>query len=334
MAPKRKRTQADSLDDESLTPKRSSRRATREPGLGNASASPPTRSSGTRGTKAADIASEDGRPLKVTDEHVSGLGDLNPGQIIPSTEMNEVESGATEPKSETDANDGFGDEDDPAFLEALMTSADSTERTFGSSAPPSPARHPAAVSPAPQLPDILMVTRSVVLQMWAIAVCMREGYSRGTAISFAKVIATIMAKTRAKTLGLAERDAPQEEKYKKAMAMHQARQLAGGTVELYPAFGMEIVAAENRDGEVRGIIADEKSASTVDSKHAETFLKSQLGSRFDEVGDLMRRITEKHGREEIGQAAYGIYERLRPPFTGFGEKSPWNLDEVKRMASG
>jgi hypothetical protein len=169
--------------------------------------------------------------------------------------------------------------------------------------------------------------------MWATAVMIREGYSRGTAISFAKVIASNFAKTRAGNLGLAPKDNEQDRKYKRAMQLHNAKRLAN-SVEYYPAFGTEVLAGEASSGELRGILADETSASSVDSKNAESFLKSQLGARFDEVEGLMKKIAEEYTRDELEAKAYSIYEKLRPAFTQFGAKSPWDLDEVRRMAEG
>ncbi|KAI9009038.1 hypothetical protein DFJ74DRAFT_646010 [Hyaloraphidium curvatum] len=233
-----------------------------------------------------------------------------------------------------DADDEFADdfadvqEDDPAFLAALVASADAAEATF-SSPPASPAK-PAASSK----PDVIMVTRSAVLQMWAAAVCRLEGYSRGTAASFAKVLAHEFAQTRKQTLGMAPKDSPQEAKWKQAAKKRSAQALAGQfPVEAFPAFGTEVLAAENAEGEVRGIIADETSASTVDAKGAERFLRGQFGARFDEVERLMDAIAKKKGtRDDIGSKAYRVYEDLRPPFTAFGAKSPWDLDMVRKMA--
>lgn len=253
---------------------------------------------------------------------VPTLGQGDTDAVSLKISQNTPEPSPAQPAME-DEFDEYGD--DASFLNELISVADNAQTAFSSSsAPASPVLK--------KQPDILMVTRSVVLQMFAIAVCTREGYSHGTSVSFAKVLASEFAKTRAKTLGLAERDSVQDEKYKKAMRLHNARKVAGSSVELYPAFGTEVLAGENQAGEVRGILADENSATTVDSKSAETYLKSQLGQRYEEIQGLMNKIAAKHGRDEIGKVAYSLYERMRPPFTSFGAKSPWDLDEVRRMA--
>ncbi|KAJ3340611.1 hypothetical protein HDU93_006726, partial [Gonapodya sp. JEL0774] len=163
-----------------------------------------------------------------------------------------------------------GEEEDDAFWQQAAKVADDIEKEhkFGE----------------PILGEVILLTLSHYKQV----VCVREGYSRGTALSIAKAIASDYSQTKGKSLGIISNN-PTSKEAAFEQKKYQDAVIVSANALQYPAFGSAVWCIETRDG-LRAF--DIPKAMSLDSRGVERYLDSAFGKRKDETEQVLRELAE------------------------------------------
>ncbi len=165
----------------------------------------------------------------------------------------------------------------------------------------------------------IQINRAPVLTIWATIVAERLGYDRDAALTFGKAVAGLTAQTKARRLGIVK---PAAEGAKKS----------GLGEEFWVEICGRAVPAKHTSEGVRAVVKDKPiSAETV-----HRYLEQKFGDDLGPVEDAMRMLATSFVPTELGEVAYGLYERFRPVIPsgvqGWGAKGTLDLDLIRSLA--
>jgi hypothetical protein len=137
-----------------------------------------------------------------------------------------------------------------------------------------------------------------------------------------RYIASTFANTKAKSLGLKEKESEQDRKYREFQTRQQVSMLEG---EFLPSFGQEIPCVMIGASESYRAIVDGKP---IDPTQVEKSLGDAFGIYFPQVEQKLVALADKFDKDSISEQAFKVYEKIRPPWNGWGAKSRWDMSVV------
>ncbi|KAI8919856.1 hypothetical protein DFJ77DRAFT_437552 [Powellomyces hirtus] len=224
-------------------------------------------------------------------------------------------------------------EDSPTHEEKIEPHATpKKERTSSLTHLPSPHPTPKAPSPsktndqrrlsAPTDTSPIVINRAPVLCLWAATVAQHEGYDWKTALSIGKTIMVNFAQSKARSIGITEH--------------HEAKSTARKSDTTINAFGLHLPAQDTKQG-LRACCTAKNSVKQqpADPVDTEWYLRGKFGARYDDARRAMAVLASKYAKEEIGHAAYRLYEEFRPDVSmgraGWGGQAEMNLETIMKL---
>lgn len=168
----------------------------------------------------------------------------------------------------------------------------------------------------------ILINRAPVLTLWAATVAERLGFSHDEALSLGKAVAGLTAQSKGRHLGI-YKAAPKEIK--------KAREKKRGEEFFVELCGRQIPAVNTEEG-VRAV----SKGRVMDAASTERYLESKFGESLGEARAAMRELAKSMRAEELGERAFGLYERFRPAIpggqAGWGAKGKLDLELVRSLA--
>ncbi|GAQ86571.1 hypothetical protein KFL_002970090 [Klebsormidium nitens] len=165
------------------------------------------------------------------------------------------------------------------------------------------------------------VNRAPVLALWVAVVAQREGYTWPESLSFGMYIAGLFAVSKARHLGIVRRRARVDRTRRQQEMMHLGR---------CPVFGIQIYVKKTPGG-LRAIGPDGRPIEPDDVMQ---YLRRKFGDKLELVKKAMESLACVYSPNEIGEVAYDLYEKFRPPVppgrSGFGTKGPLDLAYISK----
>ncbi len=172
---------------------------------------------------------------------------------------------------------------------------------------------------------VIEINRAPVLTLWAAVVAQRQGYEEDTAITLGKAVAGLNAQSKGRMLGIfGPPKAPE----------------GGGPpkkVGLGEDFWIEVcgrgVPVKNTEDGIRAVVKDKP----IEPDKVRAYLEGKFGDHLQDVRDSMARLAESYGPDDLGDVAYGLYEKFRPSIPpgkkGWGRKGPLDLDFIESLGA-
>ncbi|KXS12606.1 hypothetical protein M427DRAFT_59347 [Gonapodya prolifera JEL478] len=269
------------------------------------------------GTRALKLESPTSSPQPEESGELSSQAGASSSPAVSSTVPNMISRDTSDvrqdqpiaPPTQTD-EEAFSDDDDDEFWQQAAKVADEAEFKAGRKK-----REP------------ILVNRAPVLTLWVTVVCVREGYSRGTALSIAKYVASEYSQTKGKSLGVIPTNPTDKESAFQQSQRRDAVVTAANALQ-YPAFGMAVWCVETRDG-LRAFLVDK--GKSLEAKGIERYLDDAFGAAKEEAEKVLVELAECFTSADVGNKAYSLYERFRPPWMGWGMKGEFRLEDVEEL---
>lgn len=173
-----------------------------------------------------------------------------------------------------------------------------------------------------EMEDKISINRAPVLTLWVAVVATREGYTYEEGLSFGKAIAGLMAQSKGRSLGIYEQ--PAEEK-------REERKRERKEYEKLPVFGMNVPAHTTQDGHRLAL----ESGKQVSPASVASYLHRSFGANLERAKGAMEDLANSFSPEEIGGAAYSLYEKFRPAVSygvkGWGAKGFLDLKYMRSL---
>ncbi|MCO5593525.1 hypothetical protein L7F22_047539 [Adiantum nelumboides] len=173
--------------------------------------------------------------------------------------------------------------------------------------------------------DKIKVNRAPVLTMWVAVVATCEGYSYEEGLSFGKAIAGLLAQSKGRSLGVYEE--PSEEK--KDERKRKRKELARFSV-----FGMNVPGKAMQNGSRLAV----QSGKPISPPSVAAYLHRSFGANYERAKGAMEDLANSFSSEEVGKAAYPLYEKFRPTvphgMKGWGAKGFLDVESMRAMRKG
>jgi hypothetical protein len=171
--------------------------------------------------------------------------------------------------------------------------------------------------------NTISINRAPVLTLWGAVVAERLGYDPDAALTLGKAVAGLNAQSKGRMLGIYGPPKSPE---------------GGGPpkkVGLGEDFWIEVcgrgVPAKNTDDGIRAVVKDK----AIDPAAVRKYLEGKFGDDLAAVRAAMADLAGAFDPEELGDAAYGLYERFRPSIPpgrrGWGAKGDLDLDFIRSL---
>ncbi|KAL4443634.1 hypothetical protein ABPG75_011371 [Micractinium tetrahymenae] len=176
----------------------------------------------------------------------------------------------------------------------------------------------AAASAAP-----IRINRAPVLTLWVAVVAQRQGFSWEEAVTFGKEVSGILAQSKGRSLGIYE----QKERSEEEEAERAAEEAEAG-VQRVDVFGMRLKAVTQG-----GQRLAYSGGSAIQPGGVQGYLKRSFGDRLEDAKGAMEGLAAAVPAEELGRAAYKLYERFRPEWKGWGVAGQLDLGKLRQLAA-
>jgi hypothetical protein len=172
-------------------------------------------------------------------------------------------------------------------------------------------------------PHKVTVNRAPVLTLWAAVVAERLGFRWEEALTLGRAVAGLNAQSKGRALG-----------------MFRPGEVTGrpGAPAAPPEGEFHVELLGRAVPSVRspeGVRALEKGKPSVPAR-VERYLQGKLGDALPAVREAMTELAAAFTRDELEEAAYGLYERFRPAVargaSGWGQAGELDLDLIRSLA--
>lgn len=178
---------------------------------------------------------------------------------------------------------------------------------------------PAAATSAAPIP----INRAPVLTLWAAVVAQRQGFSWEEALTFGKQVSGILAQSKGRSLGIYE----EKERSEEEADAHMAKETAAG-VQRVDVFGMRLKAV-TQDGQRLAY----SGGAAIKPGGVQGYLSRAFKGRLDDAKAAMEELAAAVPAEELGRAAYTLYERFRPEWRGWGVAGQLDLSQLHQLTA-
>lgn len=170
----------------------------------------------------------------------------------------------------------------------------------------------------PDRNHLLYINRAPVLTLWAVVVYEKQGYTHDEALTHARWISTIMARSKGKSLGKVDDssttgDGPRYEK----------------TDNKVNAFGKIRVPIESEERGKRFAVME---TSPLVPDDIDQYLQNAFGGALDRTQKTFERLADAvSSTEDLRDRAYDLYVKLRPEWQGWAQPGELDLDHVEEL---
>lgn len=171
--------------------------------------------------------------------------------------------------------------------------------------------------------DVVKVNRAPVMTLWAAVVARTLGHDRDTALTLGKAVAGLNAQSKGRALGV----------FGPGPAKGESEAAAAGRGEdgWVVLLGRAVPVKETPAG-ARAVVKDKP----IEPVAVEAYLARAFGDRLGDVTEAMAFLAASVPEGELAEAAYPLYERLRPDVPkgkrGWGAKGDLDLAAIRCMA--
>lgn len=162
-----------------------------------------------------------------------------------------------------------------------------------------------------------------MLTLWAAVVAQRQGFSWDEALTFGKEVSGILAQSKGRSLGIYEAKERSEEED----AERAAEEAAAG-VQRVDVFGMRLKAV-TQDGQRLAY----SGGAAIKPGGVQGYLSRAFKDRLGDAKAAMEELAAAVPPEQLGREAYGLYERFRPEWRGWGVAGQLDLGKVRQLAA-
>lgn len=171
--------------------------------------------------------------------------------------------------------------------------------------------------------DVVKVNRAPVMTLWAAVVAQALGHDRDAALTLGKAVAGLNAQSKGRALGV----------FGPGPARVEAE---GGATDRgedawVSLLGRAVPVKETPSG-TRAVVKDRP----IEPAAVEAYLARAFGDRLGDVTEALAGLAASVPEGELEEAAYPLYERLRPDVPkgkrGWGAKGDLDLAAIRRMA--
>ena len=166
---------------------------------------------------------------------------------------------------------------------------------------------------------VVRINRAPVLTLWATVVYEKQGYTRQEALTHAKWISAILARSKGKSLGKIDdtsnsADGPSYDK----------------KVSKVNAFGHIKVPVESEKEGKRFAIMGKSSLIPGD---VEQYLENAFGGEeLRRTREILERLADAiPDLDDLRSKAYDLYEKLRPEWQGWAQPGKFDLDHIEDL---
>ena len=169
----------------------------------------------------------------------------------------------------------------------------------------------------------IKINRAPVMALWAAVVAERLGYDADAAHTLGKVVAGLNAQAKGRTLGI----------YEPAVGPDGGPAPRSGLGEelWVPLLGRSVPARRTAEG-LRAVVKDKP----VEPESVRAYFASKFGEHLEAARAAMEKLADAVPREELGERAYGLYERFRPQIprgrAGWGAAGELDLELIESLA--
>jgi hypothetical protein len=190
-----------------------------------------------------------------------------------------------------------------------------------------PAKEEPKSKPSLPPPTSILINRAPVLTLWYTTVAEVQGITHQEALTYARWVSGIMAYSKGKSLGLFEdKEVDEEEKEEKKC---KREEMGVQKVDIFNIKIPAIKTINKSSGTSLFLAIDGKSNKAIDPASVERYLHSSFKDNLSHVKRVMKEAAEKVGSyEQLNKCAYMMYERFRPEWKGWGEKSQLHLETI------
>ena len=180
--------------------------------------------------------------------------------------------------------------------------------------------------------DVIYMNRAPILTLWVVMVCQRQGYTHDEALTHAKWISAILARSKGKALGKWKNDDDKDNNQQSPNASTSRRNSPRDKDKTNPkldVFGHIRVPVVQSDtvGQRHAVLGN----GAIDPKSVERYLENALGGNFNRIHDVLQQVAESMEPDTLKEKAYDLYERMRPEWQGWAQPGKFDLAKVRAL---
>mmetsp|Transcript_71318 Transcript_71318/g.133400 ORF Transcript_71318/g.133400 Transcript_71318/m.133400 type:complete len:225 (-) Transcript_71318:129-803(-) len=206
----------------------------------------------------------------------------------------------------------------------------SNTKASGSGVARKPAARKAVGRTAGIVEETVEINRAPVLTLWMTICLQRLGWTEDTALSVAQVVTGRCANAKGKALGIiksskAEGAASSKKKKEAAPAAKKPQEEA-------EISGHKVALRKASDGVLKAV---EKSGAPVEPSQVQAYLlRCYRGQEaLDGVASVMREAARTHSKAALKSNAFSMYERFRPAWRGWGQRSSLHMQDIRAVGA-
>jgi hypothetical protein len=167
--------------------------------------------------------------------------------------------------------------------------------------------------------DYILINRAPILTLWVMVVAERQGFNHREALSYAKYVTSLLARSKGISLGIFEQSEQPKAKRQRTMTER---------VQVFQHVSIPVVIDENGDRLAVGY-----NNEIIDPDAVELYLHGAFKSKLSEVREAMRYLAISMTPEELRKKAYTLYEEFRPEWHGWAQKGKLDLHKIRDLAN-
>jgi hypothetical protein len=167
--------------------------------------------------------------------------------------------------------------------------------------------------------DYILINRAPVLTLWVMVVAERQGHNHREALSYAKYVTSLLARSKGKSLGIFEQSEQPKSKRRRTITER---------VQVFQHVSIPVEIDEHGDRLAVGY--DNK---VIDPDAVELYLHGAYKSKLSEVKEAMKYLAVSMTPEELRNKAYTLYEEFRPEWHGWAQKGKLDLYKIRNLAN-
>lgn len=174
----------------------------------------------------------------------------------------------------------------------------------------------------PKQNHIIKINRAPVLTLWVMVVCERQGYTHEEALTHAKWISAILARSKGKSLGKFEKDEKQKSPSgdKTAPKRDNPKEHVFGHIKV----PVESTAVGKR----MAVMGD----NPIVPDDVDRYLKNAFGGDdLERIKQVFQSLADSMDPQELREKAYDLYEELRPEWQGWAQPGKFDLEKVQAL---
>lgn len=165
--------------------------------------------------------------------------------------------------------------------------------------------------------SIIYINRAPILALWVSVVSERQGYTREEALTHAKWIQVILARSKGKSLG----------KFIGASKGTKGKDSSNDSPKEHVFGKMQVPVKSSTTGQRLAVMG----GGSIDPSDVERYLHRSFGCDLERVLNSLRELASSMDPMYLRDSAYKLYEELRPEWQGWGKPGKFDLNKVHQL---